>query len=86
MPRLTILNHWQGPVAISVNNGAAVTLPPGGRLERVLDGPVELHAAATGNERGFIRSGQTADGLVQDRVLVVEVPDADAAQLTFTVS
>jgi ATP-dependent exoDNAse (exonuclease V) alpha subunit len=86
MPRLTILNHWQGPVAISVNNGAAVTLPPGGRPERVLDGPVELHAAATGNERGFIRSGQTADGLVQDRVLVVEVPDADAAQLTFTVS
>jgi hypothetical protein len=86
MPRLTILNHWQGPVDISINNGAAVTLPAGGRLEQVLNGPVQLHAAATGNDRHFIRSGNTADGLVQDRVLVVEVPDPNAAQLTFTVS
>ena len=56
MPRLTILNHWQGPVDISINNGAAVTLPAGGRLERVLNGPVQLHATATGNERRLIPS------------------------------
>jgi hypothetical protein len=85
MPRLTILNHWQGPVDISINNGAPGRLPAGGRLERDMDGPVQLHAAATGNDRGFIRSGSTADGLVQDRVLVVEV-DANTAELTFTVS
>ena len=30
MPKLTILNHWQGPVDMSINNGAAVTLPAGG--------------------------------------------------------
>jgi hypothetical protein len=86
MPRLTILNHWQEPVAITINNGAAVTLPAGGKLERDLNGPVQLHAAATGNLRGFIRSGTTADGLVEDRVLVVGVPNADTAELTFTVS
>ena len=86
MPRLTIVNHWQGPVDISINNGAAVRLPAGGRLERVLNGPVQLHAAATGRDRGFIRSGGTADGLVEDRVLVVAVPDPNTAQLTFTVS
>ena len=86
MPRLTILNHWQGnPVDISINNGAAVTLSAGGRLERVLNGPVRLHAAATGNDVGFIRDGDTADGLVQDRVLVVTV-DPNSAELTFTVS
>ena len=55
MPKLTILNHWQGPVDMSINNGAAVTLPTGGRLERVLTGPVQLHTAATGGDRGFIR-------------------------------
>jgi hypothetical protein len=86
MPRLTILNHWQEPVAITINNGAAVTLPAGGKLERDLNDPVQLHAAATGNARGFIRSGTTADGLVEDRVLVVGVPNADTAELTFTVS
>jgi hypothetical protein len=86
MPRLTILNHWREPVDITINNDAAVTLEPGGRLERVRNGPVDLHAAATGNLRGFIRSGHTADGLVQDRVLVVEVPDPNDAELTFTVS
>jgi hypothetical protein len=86
MPRLAILNHWREPVDITINNGAAVTLEPGGRLERVLNGPVDLHAAATGNLRGFIRSATAADGLVQDRVLVVEVPDPNDAQLTFTVS
>ena len=86
MPRLTILNHWQEPIEVTINNGAAVTLPAGGRLERVLNGPVHLHATATGRLRGLIRSGHTADGLVQDRVLVVEVPDPNDAQLTFTVS
>jgi hypothetical protein len=67
MPRLTILNHWQEPVDITINNGAAVTLPVWGRLERVLNGPVELHATATGSLRGFIRSDHTADGLVQSQ-------------------
>ncbi len=86
MPRLTILNHWQGPVDIRINNGAAVTLPAGGRLERDLTGPVQLHAAAAGNARGFIRGASTADGLVEDRVLVVAVPNPNTAQLTFTVS
>ena len=86
MPNLTILNHSQEPIDITINNGTAVRLPAGGTLERVLDGPVDLHATATGNLRGFIRSGHTADGLVQDRVLVVEVPDPNDAELTFTVS
>jgi hypothetical protein len=84
MPKLTIVNHWQGPIDITIN-GAAVRLAGGGTLERDMDGPVHLHAAATGNDRGFIRSGTTADGLVQDRVLVVE-PDPNTAELTFTVS
>jgi hypothetical protein len=86
MPKLTILNHWQEPVDITINNGAVVRLEGGGKLERDMDGPVDLHAAATGNYRGFIRSGTTSDGLVQDRVLVVGVPDATTAELTFTVS
>jgi hypothetical protein len=85
MPRLTILNHWQRPVGISVNNAAPVTVEAGGKLEEVLNGPVQLRATATGNDIGFIRDGNTADGLVQNRVLVVEV-DPNAAQFTFTVS
>ena len=85
MPRLTILNHWQRPVAISINNAAPATVAPGGKLERDMQGPVQLRATATGSDIGFIRDGNTADGLVQNRVLVVEV-DPNAAYFTFTVS
>jgi hypothetical protein len=85
MPRLTILNHWRGPVEITINGDDPVRTAPGGKIERDLIGPVQLRATATGAERGFIRAGDTADGLVQDRVLVLEVPDADAAELRFRV-
>jgi hypothetical protein len=86
VPRLTILNHWQGDVAIAIDDDDPVTLAPGERLERTLNGPVQLGASATGRFAGLIRPGTVADGLVQDRVLVVEVPDPNRAELTFRVT
>lgn len=86
MPRLTILNHWQGDVAITIDDDDPVTLSPGERLERDLNGPVQLGASATGRFARLIRPGTVADGLVQDRVLVVEVPDPNSAELTFRVT
>jgi hypothetical protein len=86
MPRLTILNHWQGQIDIAINSAESVTVDPGGKVERELTGAVQLRATATGPHGGFIRPGDAADGLVQDRVLVVEVPDADAAELKFRVA
>jgi hypothetical protein len=86
MPKLTILNHWRNPVEIVILNVVTVTLPPGEKLERELNGPVRLRARATGNDRNFIRDGDSADGLVQNRVFVVEVPDPNAAQFEFRVS
>jgi hypothetical protein len=86
MPRLTILNHWSNPVEIVILNVVTVTLAPGEKLERDLNGPVQLRARATGNDRNFIRDGDSADGLVQNRVLIVEVPDPNAAQFVFRVS
>jgi hypothetical protein len=86
VPRLTILNHWQGDVAITIDDDDPVALAPGERLERTLNGPVQLGASATGRFAGLIRPGTVADGLVQDRVLVVEVPDPNRAELTFRVT
>jgi hypothetical protein len=87
MPKLTILNHWQEDVAITIDDDDdPVSLSPGERLERTLDGPVRLGASATGRFAGLIRPGTVADGLVQDRVLVVEVPDPNRAELTFRVT
>ena len=63
MPRLTILNHWSNPVEIVILNVVTVTLAPGEKLERDLNGPVQLRARATGNDRNFIRDGDSADGL-----------------------
>jgi hypothetical protein len=85
MPKLTILNHCQASVGISINNGQTVTLPLGGKLEREMNGPVDLRATAIGDNAGLFRDGHTADGLVENRVLVVEV-DPDDAIFTFTVS
>jgi hypothetical protein len=86
MPKLTILNHWQGDVDITIDDDDPVTLSAGEKLVRTLDGPVRLGASATGRGAGLIRPGTVADGLVQDRVLVVEVPDPNRAELTFRVT
>jgi hypothetical protein len=84
MPHLTILNHCQMKVGIRINNADPVTLDPGGKLERDMDGPVNLRAVPTGANAGLFREGTTADGLVENRVLVVDV-EPDDAYFTFTV-
>jgi hypothetical protein len=86
MPKLTILNHWQGEVDITINDDDPVTISAGEKLVRTMDGPVRLGAAASGAAGGWIRPGAVADGLVQDRVLVLEVPDPNAAALAFRVA
>jgi hypothetical protein len=85
MPRLTILNHTQCTVQVNIN-GAPQQLEPGGNIIRQLIGPVQLHARAiAGLVANQIRPGTSADGLVQDRTLVLDV-DPNTAQLRFTVS
>jgi hypothetical protein len=87
MHRLTILNHTQWTVEVTINNGAPQQLQPGGRLTQVLNGPVQLHARAiSGHGANMARPATSADGLVQDRTLVLEVQDPNTAQLGFRVS
>ncbi len=85
MPRLTILNHTQCQVDISIN-GVINRVSAGANVIQQLNGPVQLHAKAiAGPGAAQIRPGTSADGLVQNRTLILDA-DPNTAELTFTVS
>jgi hypothetical protein len=85
MPQLTILNHTQCEVEISIN-GIINRVNAGAKVIQQLTGPVQLHARAiAGLGAAQIRPGTSADGLVQNRTLILDA-DPNTAQLTFTVS
>jgi hypothetical protein len=85
MPQLTILNHTQCTVEVTIND-VPVQLEAGGNVIRQMNGPVRLHARAiAGPAANLIRPGTTVDGLVQNRTLVLDAHPT-TAQLRFTVS
>jgi hypothetical protein len=70
------------PVTVTIN-GIQSHLDPGGRLEMDMNGPVNLAGWVTGPRAGFYRPGQNTDGLVQDRMIKIEI-DPIGADLRFT--
>jgi hypothetical protein len=87
MPQLTIVNQTQCTVEVTINDeDPPRRLNPGGNVILQRSGPVRLYAKATeGPGAKLIRPGDTADGLVQNRTLVLDA-DPNTAQLRFTVS
>jgi hypothetical protein len=87
MPQLTILNHTQCTVEVTINDeDPPRRLNPGGNVILQRNGQVRLYAKAIdGPGAKQLRPGNTADGLVQNRTLVLDA-DPNSGQLTFTVS